>query len=89
VKVGASHFDAWFLADQPHNERAASAAEVAKVVAAAGQGLISVSKNLRQALRRAQSIAEPGDTLVVFGSFHTVAEILPRLHKDQQKNGVQ
>ena len=43
--------------------------------------MISISKNLRQALRRAQGIMTAGDRLVVFGSFSTVAAILPLLDK--------
>lgn len=80
-------FDAWFLADQPANPRAARAADLADVLRQAGQGMISVSKNLRQAYRRAQTIAAEGDRVVVFGSFFTVAEVLPLLAKDRRKQG--
>ena len=54
------HFDAWFLADQPDNNRAARAADIAALLSEAGQTMISISKNLRQALRRAQGIATAG-----------------------------
>ena len=47
--------------------------------------MISVSKNIRQAFRRAQSVMAEGDRLVVFGSFYTVADVLPLLEKDKQK----
>lgn len=87
--AATGYFDAWFLADQPHNDRAAKASDVAQALRKAGQGMISISKNLRQAFRRAQSIAGPGDRVVVFGSFYTVAEVLPLLEKDQRKHGVQ
>jgi dihydrofolate synthase / folylpolyglutamate synthase len=79
VATALGHFDAWFLADQPHNERAARADDVAAVLREAGEGMISVSKNLRQAFRRAQSVMGSGDRLVVFGSFTTVAGVLPFL----------
>jgi dihydrofolate synthase / folylpolyglutamate synthase len=79
VDAAANHFDAWFLADQPGNARVAKAAVVAGVLHKAEQSLISISKNLRQAFRRAQSIMTEGDRLVVFGSFTTVAGILPML----------
>ena len=79
VETAAGRFDAWFLADQPNNERAASAADIAAALAAAGQTTISISKNLRQAFARAQSVMKGGDRLVVFGSFTTVAGILPLL----------
>lgn len=79
-------FDAWFLADQPDNGRAATADTIAAVLRAAGETAISVNRNLRQAFRRAQSIAEEGDRLVVFGSFYTVAGILPLLDMDESRH---
>lgn len=86
VSAAAGIFDAWFLADQPGNERAATAAEIAAVLQASGESMISVSKNLRQAFRRAQSVAAEGDRLVVFGSFYTVAGILPLLDRDDNEH---
>tara|TARA_B110000503_G_scaffold12013_3_gene16202 strand:- start:10158 stop:11462 length:1305 start_codon:yes stop_codon:yes gene_type:complete len=79
IDAAAGRFDAWFLADQPKNERAASAADIAAVLSATGHAVISISKNLRQAFARAQSIMSRGDRLVVFGSFTTVAGVLPSL----------
>jgi len=81
VAVAAGHFDAWFLADQPDNSRAAGAADIAALLSKSGETMISISKNLRQALRRAQGIMAAGDRLVVFGSFSTVAAVLPLLDK--------
>ena len=52
-----------------------------------GIAMISVSKNLRQALRRAQGVMAAGDRLVVFGSFHTVAEVLPLLEQQPGEMG--
>ena len=83
VDLAEGQFDAWFLADQPGNARAAVARDVASLLNAAGQTMISVSKNIRQALRRAQTVMRPDDRLVVFGSFYTVAAVLPLLHTDQ------
>ena len=88
AELAVGHFDAWFLADQPHNSRAAKAADVAQVLRDLRQDMISISRNVRQAFRRAQRLAEPGDRLVVFGSFHTVADVLPLLEADQVKHGV-
>ncbi|MEZ5572368.1 MAG: bifunctional tetrahydrofolate synthase/dihydrofolate synthase [Halioglobus sp.] len=82
VSAAADRFDAWFLADQPGNQRAAAASMVAGLLTAAGQRMISISKNLRQALRRAQGIMVTGDRLVIFGSFYTVAGVLTLLNKD-------
>tara|TARA_R110001599_G_scaffold39444_16_gene120658 strand:- start:43095 stop:44375 length:1281 start_codon:yes stop_codon:yes gene_type:complete len=79
------HVDAWFLADQPGNARAASAASIAAQLRHAGVSMISVSRNLRQALARARSVAAPGDRLLVFGSFHTVAAALTWLSREQEK----
>jgi len=88
VNAAAEVFDAWFLADQPGNARAARAADIAELLRAAGQTMISVSKNIKQALRRAQGLMSSGDRLVIFGSFHTVAGVLPALEKDRGKNVV-
>ncbi|MFT4518575.1 MAG: dihydrofolate synthase/folylpolyglutamate synthase [Halioglobus sp.] len=86
IKALAGRFDGWFLAEQPDNPRAAKAAYLAELLSEAAQDMISISKNLRQAFRRAQSVAAQGDTVVVFGSFFTVAAVLPLLQRDVQKN---
>jgi dihydrofolate synthase/folylpolyglutamate synthase len=80
-----AYFDAWFLADQPDNPRASSASDIAQVLRKLGNPMISVSKNLRQAFRRAQVLLNPGDRLVVFGSFFTVAAVMPLLEKDSRR----
>jgi dihydrofolate synthase/folylpolyglutamate synthase len=85
--AAAGFFDAWFLADQAANDRAAPAADIAALLHKGGQNMISVSKNLRQAFRRAQNLMVAGDRLVVFGSFYTVAAVLPLLDKDRRKGG--
>ncbi len=87
IHAVAGRFDAWFLGDQPANDRAAPAADIAALLYEEGQNMISVSKNLRQAFRRAQSLMVEGDRLVVFGSFYTVAAVLPLLDKDRRKGG--
>ena len=79
--------DAWFLADLKNNSRALSASQFANGLADMGIGMISVSKNVRQAYRRALSMMGPEDRLVVFGSFFTVAEVLPLLARDKQREG--
>ncbi|MFT6955480.1 MAG: dihydrofolate synthase/folylpolyglutamate synthase [Halieaceae bacterium] len=82
IEGTAGCFDAWFLGDQPDIKRAATARDLSSALRASGCTMISVSKNLRQAYRRARSVMEEGDRLVVFGSFHTVAAVLPALEKD-------
>ena len=79
IAAAGDHFEAWFVAGQPDNPRAATGADIAAALYAAGQAVVSVSKNLRQALRRAQGVMRAGDRLVVFGSFTTVAGVLPLL----------
>jgi dihydrofolate synthase/folylpolyglutamate synthase len=81
----AGMVDAWFLADQPGNPRAAPAADLAAALRSLGETMISVSKNLRQAFARARQLVSGGDRLVVFGSFSTVAALLPVLEQDRQK----
>ncbi|MFK7975760.1 MAG: folylpolyglutamate synthase/dihydrofolate synthase family protein [Halioglobus sp.] len=76
LSPAVSEFDAWMLADQPGNARSATAKEVMAVLADLDVEMISSSKNLRQAFARAQQLAAPGDTIVVFGSFTTVAAVL-------------
>ncbi|MDG2048046.1 MAG: bifunctional folylpolyglutamate synthase/dihydrofolate synthase [Halioglobus sp.] len=85
IDATAGYFDAWFLGDQPDNIRAADAVDIAAMLDDTGQAMVSISKNLRQAFRRAQSVAGEGDSVVVFGSFCTVAAILPLLDKDRSK----
>ncbi len=80
-------FDAWFLGEQPGNPRAMGAGEIAELLHEQGCNMVSVSKNLRQAFRRAQSVTGEDDLLVIFGSFFTVAAVLPQLEKDRRKTG--
>lgn len=85
ISRSLASFDAWFLADQEELPRAAPAADIAALLHEQGCGMISVSKNIRQAYRRARSLLGEGDRLVVFGSFHTVAAVLPLVEKDLRK----
>jgi len=85
IRACDGRFEAWFTADQPANPRAAKGADIATQLSAEGVQRVSVSKNIRQALRRAQSVMAQGDRLVVFGSFYTVAGVLPLLEKDSGK----
>lgn len=88
VSLAASHFDGWFLADLPGNERAMPAHEIAEFLRQQGQGMISSSRNLTQAFRRAQSVMTDEDLMVVFGSFFTVAAVLPLLEKDRKRDSL-
>ena len=78
-------FDAWFVAALPGVPRAAETAEVARELRDQGIAMVSENKNPRQAWRRARTLTGPGDRLVVFGSFYTVAAVLPVLEKERGK----
>ena len=85
IRACAGRFEAWFTADQPANPRAARGSDIAEQLRDQGVQMVSVSKNIRQAFRRAQSVMDEGDRLVVFGSFYTVADVMPLLEKDRVK----
>ena len=85
IRACITGVDAWFLADLREVPRAASASDVAAIIHETGGHMISVSKNIRQAWRRAFTLLGEGDRLVVFGSFFTVAGALPLLHKDKAR----
>ncbi|MEP7067665.1 MAG: bifunctional tetrahydrofolate synthase/dihydrofolate synthase [Usitatibacter sp.] len=68
--------DRWFVS-AADVERAAPGAEVAKVLASRGLGdLTRTFATIPAALAAARREAGPNDRIVVFGSFHTVAEAL-------------
>jgi len=72
---------AWFVAELPGVARARPARDVADALFQAGIHMISVSKNLKQAFARARMLAQPGDRIVVFGSFHVAGELLSRIQR--------
>jgi dihydrofolate synthase/folylpolyglutamate synthase len=78
-------FDGWFVAGLPKIERGCDPQQLASDLRQLGLSMISTSKNPRQAYRRAMSILHAEDRLVVFGSFYTVAEVLPVLVKDRSR----
>ena len=82
IQAASGCFAAWFVADQPANARAARAADIATLLRAAGENEVSLSADLGEALRRAQESLSAGDRLVVFGSFSTLAEVLPEIERE-------
>ena len=77
VRALAPHIAAWFYAplDGP---RAASSTELGDCLAAAGVSAVAhAHASLPAALAAARRAARPGDRIVVFGSFYTVAALLP------------
>ncbi|MGI9284466.1 MAG: bifunctional tetrahydrofolate synthase/dihydrofolate synthase [Pseudomonadales bacterium] len=71
--------DSWYLAEIKTSARAEMAAAVAAELHERGQFVASVSENPCQALCRVLSIAQTGDRVLVFGSFHTVGPVLESL----------
>ena len=75
--------DVWHCCDLP-TERAASAAELAEMVSAAGRGRLGGEPQVHQhegpaaALEAAALQADPADRIVVFGSFYTVGGVLKK-----------
>ncbi|MEH6551148.1 MAG: bifunctional tetrahydrofolate synthase/dihydrofolate synthase [Pseudomonadales bacterium] len=65
----------WFLAELK-NERALPAAQLADTLYDHDVSMVSLNKNIRQALRRALSVMGTEDRLLVCGSFYTVAGVL-------------
>jgi dihydrofolate synthase / folylpolyglutamate synthase len=88
IKAASGCFDAWFVAEQPANPRAAVAADVAAILAEHRQPAITISASPGQALERARAAMDSGDRLVVFGSFHTVGEVLRLLDSQRQQTGL-
>lgn len=85
IRAASDCFSTWFIADQPANPRAARAVDIAAVLRLEGHGKVSVSDTPEQALSRAQQLMAGGDRLVVFGSFFTVAAVLPLLERARSK----
>jgi dihydrofolate synthase/folylpolyglutamate synthase len=88
--------DHWCLSDLDPVEtagRARSAESIAQALrelqselpdggrAGMGPATISLHQNPEEAIAHAGSLADPGDRIVVFGSFHTVASGWPAAHR--------
>lgn len=85
IQAAGDCFDEWFIAEQPGNARAARGADVAAVLWAQGVHRTSVSEDPGAAFRRALAVMEAGDRLVTFGSFYTVAGVMPLLDRERNK----
>ena len=70
-----SQIDYWFIAELAGISRAAKGQSLLKLLYnAGGQGMLCESVD--SAFRSAVSKADETDTILVFGSFHTVAKVL-------------
>jgi dihydrofolate synthase/folylpolyglutamate synthase len=74
IDAMAPRIDRWFVAAPP-SERAASAADVAGLLAHRG-AVSRTFATVPAALEEARRESGPNDRIVVFGSFYTVAEAL-------------
>jgi len=76
VEAMKGRIDKWYVA-AAQADRAASAGDVAKILAAKGlEGVTRTFATVASALDTARREAGPNDRIVVFGSFYTVAEAL-------------
>ncbi len=75
VRALTPHVDIWYTGGLS-GTRAMSGLVVAERVRAAGVTAVQAFNDIAQACERAQSEAREGDRVVVFGSFHTVAEAM-------------
>ena len=76
VEAMKGRVDRWYVA-AAQADRAASAGDVAKILAAKGlEGVTRTFATVASALDTARREAGPNDRIVVFGSFYTVAEAL-------------
>jgi dihydrofolate synthase/folylpolyglutamate synthase len=72
-------FDGWYVTDLPGVDRGLSATQLATVLQDQGEQVLSECSSPAQAFESALGDLEPGSSLVVFGSFHTVAAVMPVL----------
>ena len=79
--------DEWFVADLPKVPRAARAREVAALLRRSGAEQIGTSGDPGSAYRRARSVLGDADRLLAFGSFYTVAAVLPLVERDLKQIG--
>lgn len=71
--------DSWYLGELADNPRAAKSAVLADVLRAQAIDAVSAHASVEAAFRAAMQAARSGDRIVVFGSFFTVAALLPSL----------
>lgn len=72
--------DQWHVAALPA-ARAASAEQLVQILSEnAAQAVVHEHGSVTEAYRAAMAQARPGDRIVVFGSFYTVAEVLPQVY---------
>jgi len=90
IEIFKDEFFAWFLAEDKH-PRAIAPSDIAARLHQHGINMISVSKNFTQAFARLRQICQPGDQIIVFGSFLPVGALLNKVEsladKTQDEQG--
>lgn len=80
---------AWFVADLGEDiPRTLRAERLGDILREQGIFMVSVSKNVKQAMGRALSICGPEDRLVVCGSFYTVAAVMEAIERERGRTAL-
>ena len=74
-------FDGWYICELPGVSRAGPARDTETVLRGEGERVCGVCDDPREAVNLALDDLDPGETLAVFGSFYTVAEVLSELEQ--------
>ncbi len=85
IQSCCERFDAWFVTELPGVKRAAPARDTAAVLRSSVQGRVVVCRSPQKACTLAQNEMQADDTLVIFGSFYTIAALLPILEEERSR----
>ena len=85
IRSCCEQFDAWYVTGLPGVKRALSAGELAARLESVGAAPLIQCADPEAAFERARNDCQAGDTLVIFGSFYTVAELLPILQNERSR----
>ena len=80
IELMKDEFFAWFLAEVD-DKRALKPPYIAKKLHEQGVNMISVSKNFSQAFARLRQMCQPGDEIIIFGSFVCVTALIEKVSK--------
>jgi dihydrofolate synthase/folylpolyglutamate synthase len=80
-------FAQWFVGDLPDNPRALPASALEKLLRAHHIDAVTSAPTLLDAYAAALQQAQPGERIVVFGSFFTVAAVLAQLQDEGSVDG--
>jgi dihydrofolate synthase/folylpolyglutamate synthase len=78
-------FDSWYVCGLPGVSRAGPAQDTVAILREEGERVNGVCDNPQEAVDLALNDLDPGETLAVFGSFYTVAEVLSELEQMRSK----